>query len=373
MEKNFRKSFAEIETACRKNFPANEKLTEAFNVLENDSESSADEILDVMNRIAETFIMEENFSEAAAWRERAWNFCRENFLEDAPETLRALRNLIGVYEDSEDYDKIELYRRKLHAVKEKNLGAAHIEVILEKENIADTLHEAGKYDDELELRKQIVKLYRENFSANAANKNKRHWNEFIRAMNELAFSFDEAEQESEALGVRKQIVDERKNFYRMLKKNSAGDKEIIRALEDVIDDLNAVDDSDEELFYRLELVNFCREKNANSDDTLEALGRLATFYREHERTADEFETLKEIVGAQKNRLQQLKKNSADDEEIIDALNYLAHILNVVGDSDEELFYRLELVNFCREKNPQSDDTRRALKSLADFYSAREFD
>lgn len=104
-----------------------EKLTEALNVLENDSESYADEILRVMDRIADNFDTEENFSEAVTWREKAWNFCRENFLEDASESLRVLDELIWACEKLEDRDKVEEYRQQLRAIKEKNLGSAHVD------------------------------------------------------------------------------------------------------------------------------------------------------------------------------------------------------------------------------------------------------
>ena len=104
-------------------------------------------------------------------------------MEDDLESLRALDELIWACEKLENRDKVEEYRQQLRAIKEKNLGSSHTDVIDEKEQLASTLHKAGKYDDELELRREIVKLYRENFSANAANKyHSGYWFGFTLAM-----------------------------------------------------------------------------------------------------------------------------------------------------------------------------------------------
>ncbi|MBR0062144.1 MAG: tetratricopeptide repeat protein, partial [Selenomonadaceae bacterium] len=177
--------FEEIESCHRKNLPASrtefvktlcdyarflkyeldnssaamEKLKEALEYLEKDSETPANEILDMMNEIADAFDSEENYSEEKDWRERIWNFCKEHFLEDADETLNALNDLCLAYESLEDYGKAERYRRQFRDIKERKFGSFHIETIWAIISLADTLHEAGKYDEELVLREQIVDLY----------------------------------------------------------------------------------------------------------------------------------------------------------------------------------------------------------------------
>lgn len=221
---------------------AHEKLIEALNFLENDSEASADEILEVMDQIADIFDTEENYSEAVTWREKAWNFCRENLLEDDPEALRALDNLIWACEKLEDRDKVEEYRQQLRSIKEKNLGSAHTDVINEKRFLADALRDAGKYVDELKLRRAIVDLYRENFSANAANKyHSGRWIDFISEMKSLAECHDRLGQESEALSIRGQIVDEWQDRIKVLKENYATEDEIVDAQEKLAEAQKKID------------------------------------------------------------------------------------------------------------------------------------
>lgn len=148
-----------------------EKLTEALDFLEKDSEPFVYERLRIMEDIAYVFGEAENYSEKLSWLERNLKFCREHFTEDAAESLYALRQIILLYcYELADYDKAEQYSRELVDITKRNCGDSHVDTIEAKQKLADILHGAEKYDEARKLREQIVELYRENFSANPRNK-----------------------------------------------------------------------------------------------------------------------------------------------------------------------------------------------------------
>lgn len=178
-------SHAAFMRAQSENIPAVvEKLKEVLALLESNSETPAADILKALQKVADVLKGAKNYSEELIWRERILNFCTAHFAEDAPEILEALEDLIVVCENLRDNAAAERYMRKLIDAKEKNLGASYIEVIASKEKLADILHDAGKLDDEFALREQVVELWRDNFSKDAANE-KMYRVSFNRAMENL--------------------------------------------------------------------------------------------------------------------------------------------------------------------------------------------
>ncbi|MBR1645883.1 MAG: TerD family protein [Selenomonadaceae bacterium] len=145
-----------------------EKYQERLEFLEKDSAPADQEILDTMKKIARIFRDARNYSDELIWREKIRAFCRE---EGSQETLNALYSLIQVCKQLKDYDKAEQYCRESVAITEKNRGPSNVDTIEENKNLADILHDAGKFVDELNLRAKIVDLWRENFRMNTANRN----------------------------------------------------------------------------------------------------------------------------------------------------------------------------------------------------------
>lgn len=285
-----------------KNIPAAvEKRKEILALLESDSETPADKILSVLKEIARMFggdfSTTNNYSEEFIWRKRILNFCREHFVEDAPETLKALEHLIHACDNLNDRDAAERYRQQLIAAKEKNLGSSHIEVIKIKEQLADILHEANKSDDEIALREQIVELYRENFRANPTNKKKGTffraplWKDFIQALKNLADCLDKTGQTKKAVAVRKQLISENKESLQ-------GDLDawtIEWTIECLIRDLQRVGDYDEELRYRRELVDFYRAEDSKSYNTRYAMEKLAEAYSRYDKEDEAVKVYKQIA------------------------------------------------------------------------------
>ena len=407
--------FEEIESYYRKNLPTSredfvktlsdhgdflklndqksvaiEKLSEALDLLEKDSEPYTDEILRTMRDIANVFWDAGNYSEEAVWCERILNFCREHFTEDAPETLEALDELVGVYERLKDYDRAEQFRYELNTLKGKNLGDSHIDSIHAKEELADTLHDSEKYDEEIKLREEIVALYRKNFSSNAGNKkNSNNYWFFVFAMNNLADCLDEQERKAEALAVRKQIVDEEKERVQTLKDNYADDEDIIAAMGNLADALHAIENFDEEIKLREEIVDLYREKfSANPEskeeyhwDFIRAMNKLVDCLDEQERKAEALEVRKQIVDEEKKHVQTLKDNSADDDDIINAMWKLAYALHAIKDFDEERKLREQIVDKEKERvqtlkdnSADADDIISAMGNLADaLHAIEDFD
>ena len=195
------------------------KFTESLDLLEKYSEPFVDERLEIMRNIASVFAKAENYSEELIWRERILNFCREHFAEGAPEILDTFEGLISVCKKLNDYDKAELYDRELVDLTERNCGAAHVKTIEAKQKLADILHDADKYVDELNLREQIVDLWRENFSVSPANK-VNYFSEFIdaginfaRLILESADEFDATAERLKALDRLKSLLEETIDGY----------------------------------------------------------------------------------------------------------------------------------------------------------------
>lgn len=131
------------------------KRMEILDFVEKHPKATAKHIFDAMRKIAETFNHAKKYSDEAEWRERALIFCREHFMDDAPEILLTLSDLSSVYKTLKDYDKAEHYQKILVDLTEKKHGAEHSETLVEKERLARILHEAGKFDEEATLREQI--------------------------------------------------------------------------------------------------------------------------------------------------------------------------------------------------------------------------
>ena len=92
-------------------------------------------ILYAMKKIALTYEKLKNYSEALKWRKDTYDFCRENFVEDAPEVIEAMENLASVYEKLEDFDNAENLRREIVKIKSEKRGDdSHSDVIYAKKN-----------------------------------------------------------------------------------------------------------------------------------------------------------------------------------------------------------------------------------------------
>ncbi|MBR1645886.1 MAG: tetratricopeptide repeat protein [Selenomonadaceae bacterium] len=131
------------------------KRMEILDFVEKHPKATAKHIFDAMKKIAETFMYAEKYSDEAEWYERTLTFCREHFIEDAPEILSTLRDLSTHYTELEAYDKAEHYQKILVDVTEKKHGTDYFETLEEKERLARILHAEGKFDEESALREQI--------------------------------------------------------------------------------------------------------------------------------------------------------------------------------------------------------------------------
>ena len=182
--------YAKFLTYNLKNIPAVlEKLKESIALFKDDSETSASKIFATLEKFFDMFyrrrihgktwddlwIHKKTYPEDLICCELILNFCREHFVEDAPETLKALEKLIMVCNELNDHDNAERYIKELIAAKEKNPSPSHTDVISDKEWLAETLHEAEKYDEEIAWREQIIKCYTERAQANVTEKRHCRW------------------------------------------------------------------------------------------------------------------------------------------------------------------------------------------------------
>ena len=212
----------------------------------------AKNILELMNRITNgmsNYILEnmtEDFSELLSWRQRILDFCRENFVEDSPEVIDAMESLASVYERMGDYDKAEQLRTEIADIRTVKRGdESNLDVIWDKKILAYSLHDAGKYDEELKILYEIVELYRKNREENGGDRGY-----IIDALNYVEVILYDLGREDEALEIRRQIVEEYKKDY---------------------DDIVA-------------------DSGETSDDAIYKLKNIANFYNRHGDEEKEFET-----------------------------------------------------------------------------------
>lgn len=351
------------------------KFTEIINLLKEDSKTPANEILYIMERIAAVFEREENYSEEAIWREDILKCCQSHFVENAPEILEALENLISVYQHLDNKDKIAQYSKKLNNARETNLGSSHIDVIRDKEELAYNLHNAGNFNDEISLREKIINLYRENFRTNPANKEDYN-SDFIRAMENLADIFDETGQKERALEIRKQIVSEQKEYLQELKENSTDLDKIADEMSNLACALENLGECNEAMELREQIIKFYRENfrinpACKEDHHWKFVYKMKDLANCLDKMGQEKKALgvrMEIVIEEKESLQKVKENFAEDYDIISGMDDVIRALQEVGDYEEELRYRRELVDFCKAKDRKSDDTLRAMENLVEAYS-----
>lgn len=351
------------------------KSIEMINLFKEDSETPANDILYIMKLIAAMFESEEKYSEEAIWREDILKFCQSHFVEGAPEILEALENLISVYQNLDNKDKIAQYSKKFNDAREKNLGSSHIDVIRAKEELADNLHNAGNFNDEIVLREKIIDLYRENFKTNPANKEDYN-SDFIRAMENLANIFDETGQQENALETRKQIISEQKKYLQELKENSAALDKIADGMANVACALESLGEYNSGMALREQIIEFYREnfkinpacKEEYHWDFVHKMKDLANCLDKMGQEKKALGVRREIVIEEKESLQKVKENFEEDSEIISGMDDVIRALQEVGDYEEELRCRRELVDFCKAKDRKSKDTLSAMENLAEAYS-----
>ncbi len=244
-----------------------EKHKERLAFLENDSATADKEILAAMKNIARIFQDVRNYSEALIWREKILAFCRE---ESSQETLNALYNLILLCRQLEDYDKAEKYCRESVAITEKIRGTSHFDTITENKNLADILHVAGKFVDELNLRAKIVDLRRENFRMNPANKSQlyRRGIELIDDSDfDAADELDKVGRHDEATAGRIKLLEAFKAFLEDFSENNMTLEQIAKLRGKINGDAQALKKFDELFGTYFQQDNADEEISVTQDDS----------------------------------------------------------------------------------------------------------
>ena len=193
-----------VKFLYRRKLPTVAKYMEILDFVEKHPKATANQIFLVMDDVALELYISEKYSEALKLRERMLTFCRENFMENSPEVLRTLHFLNLACIKLKAYDKAERYLKTELEFLEKNLDVAHRNVIEVKTYLAETFHGAGKFDDELKLREEIVELWCENFSSNVGHEKFLH-EEFVDAQKKFASLLEQLGYNERAADVRSQI------------------------------------------------------------------------------------------------------------------------------------------------------------------------
>ena len=330
----------------------------------------AKNILEVMDNIASLYFNLNNYSELLNWRKDILNFCHEHFVDDSPEVIDAMEELSSVYEDMNEYDEAENLRRDIAEIKGVKRGDdSNSDVISAKKDIAYRLHDAGKYDEELNLLNEIVELYRKNHAENGGDRY-----HIIDSLDDVASLLYDLGREDEVIAIRRKIVDENKKDYADIVSDlGENSDDAIKKLENIANALNEIGEYEEELKYRKKIVALRIAADEFSEDTIRALDYLADLYREIDDESKEFETRQQILAIRKKILDDLRAESADDEEIDIALYALAQAEGDLRNFDEVAYWEDELIanrrrsveKFENEFGRTDSETINALNNLAD--------
>ena len=259
-----------------------------------------------------------NYNEALTWRKKILEFCREHFVADGPEVIDALENLTSTL-DHLNLDSTA-YKKELAAIKSENLSEEHRDSISAKEDIADNLHELGKYDEEIELRLQIIDLHKKNFEMNGDS---RRWgNNIADAMENLAELYEDVGRKKDSFDMWKKIVEFYENKIAEGEENSP---KTIKNLEEIADIFRwrHLDDSAGELRTLSRILEISEKiYSPSSDKIIDAKTKIADFYY-----YDRYKSLPinlEILEMRKEKFRKaLSELSEDDEELIDLIEELA--------------------------------------------------
>ena len=313
---------------------------------------NADEkkILYAMKNIADLYgrFRLENYPEELIMRKQILDFCNNNFLPDAPEVIEAMENLAYTYESLQDYDEAEKLRTEIATLKGTKRGDdSNSDVISAKEKVADRLHDAGKYDEELEVRQEIVELYRKNYEDNTDVG--QFWNNITIAMGDVAGLLDDLGRDKEAREIRKNIVDEyKKDHAEIIKELGEKSDKALDKMKDIADSLRDVENFDEELEYRKKIVELRESVNENSEETIDALDKLADFFKDHDNEDEAFKIRAKIAEILKKILdERISVFTKDHEDTISVMEDLAIAERDLGHYEEEKYWRKEMLSAKR--------------------------
>ena len=335
-------------------------------------QNDPNKIFEANNRIARLLNSMEDYAGEIEWREKIFDFCLENFVEDSPEVINSMEKLSNIYVEVGEYNNAENLMRKIAAIKtDKHGSESNLDVIEVKESIAEQLHYSGRYDEELVIRQEIVELYLKNREENGGGSLY-----ITNALSDVAELWELLGHSAEAYVVRLEIVDEYKKDYNdfvateYIGEDSPGG---VGKLECIAKALHNVNDYDTELTYRQKILDFYKAVNENSVDTANALYAIADIYHETNNSEEETKTLQRILEIHKKILDDLRESSVDDELIISEMQDVAAVEMDLGNVAEMNHWESEILSVRRDAvkkfenllGKTAPETFAALENLAD--------
>lgn len=318
-----------------------EKRKEILQIL-TDNDGDAQQILSAMEDIAYYYGSRrgiKNYNEALTWRKKILEFCRKNFVADGPEVIYALENLTDALKNL-NLDSSE-YREELAKIKAENLSEEHSDAISAKEDIADDLHERGKYAEEIELRLQIIDLYKKNFDMGGDFRN------IVYTMEKLAKLYEHVGRTKDSLDTWKKIVELYENEIAESEENSSATIKILKKIPCILS-INIGDTAKE--FKTLNRILAISEKiySPGSREIIRAKSDIARFYKSQGDDCKALQIRLEILNTRKENFQKaLSELGTDDAEVIRLIADLAEDLKKLHFEEEAAEKYDEHLNTCR--------------------------
>ena len=337
---------------------------------EKKSDATVEEIIAAKKELANAFDFKDDLTDADKAEcdrlfEEVENYYRQNLPASREDLLYTLNNhalfldlnLKNIHAALEKYEEI-------FALFENDSDMSPNEIISRLESIDYMLVAAENYSEEIIWRERILNFCRAHLVENAP--------ETLEALEHLIDACDNLNDRDAAERYRQQLI--------AAKEKNLGSShiEVIKIKEQLADILHEANKSDDEIALREQIVELYRENfRANPTnkkkgtffraplwkDFIQALKNLADCLDKTGQTKKAVAVRKQLISENKESLQ----GDLDAWTIEWTIECLIRDLQRVGDYDEELRYRRELVDLYRAKDPESYDTRNAMEELAKAY------
>ena len=341
-----------------------EELYKKFETRLDETQNLEDKVT-LMKNLADIAVEMNQFDVAAQWKAEVVKILSDivetntrNFTGDYEGTISLINTLMNELNWETDYSNVVNLQKEILRLTKENPVATDEEIITAMKYYAYilTLNVEG-YDKALSLRQKIVERLQKKFSYDLTN------SKILNAMNDVAIIYEKF------TGDFHLALSERQAILNYLQKHKADERKILSAMKKIAELwAPALNNYVEALRWRKNILKYCREKfPTNSPEIIDAMENLASIHEDLQQFDDAEKLRTEII--------KIKKEINGDEsslEVINAEKAIADQLHAVGNYDEELKIREEIVALHRKNYADNSGSRyeivNALNDVAELLS-----
>ena len=291
-----------------------------------------------------------DWQEELFWRERAYEICKEEYGEDAPETLTSLNNRASMYGYVGNYEKSLELHKEAYEKRCRILGEEHSDTLTSLNNLAEMYGELGSYEKKVELHKKVYerrcKILGEEHS------------DTLTSLNNLAATYGEVGNYEKGLELHKEV------YEKSCKMLGEEHPETLMNLNGLAVAYGHIGNYKKELKLQKEVYEkSCKILWEEAPFTLMSLNNLAGVYSELGRYEKTLELNKEVYE------KRCKVLGEEHPDTLTSLNNLAVTYNGLGKCETSLELHEEVYEKrCKVLGEEHPDTLISLNNLAVTYN-----